>query len=112
MENQESLEAGRDWKLWPQLRKFLVLQVKLYIDAFRDICISGLAAVAFVLDLLTQNSGPESYFERVMALGRRTERAINLFHSYDPAQDSERNVDSILKDVEDRLRREGRKRDA
>lgn len=91
--------------LWPQLRRLLVLQLKLYIDAFRDLCLSGLALGAFVIDLVQHNSGPDCYFEQIMKLGRRTERAINLFDQFDPAAQNGHSVDSILRNVEDRWRR-------
>jgi len=92
-------------QIWPQVRKLLVLQLKLYIDAFRDICISALALGAFIIDLVRGLDGPDCYFEQIMKLGRRTEQAINLFNQHDPADQNERNVDSILRNVEDRLRR-------
>lgn len=91
-------------KLWPQLRKFLVFQIKLYIDAFRDVFLSLLSFGAFILDLILLNTGPDSYFERVLRFGHGTERAINLFNQYDPDEQGAHNVDSILQDVEDKIR--------
>lgn len=91
--------------LWPQIRRLLVLQLKLYIDAFRDVCLSVLALGAFVIDLVQRNSGADCYFEQIMKLGRRTERAINLFEQFDPDAPEEPGVDSILRKVEDRWRR-------
>jgi len=86
-------------KFWPHLRKLLVFQFKLYLDAFRDLFLSALSLFAFVLDAVLNLSGPDSFFERVLAFGRRTEKTINLFNQY---EESETNVDSILKDVEKR----------
>ncbi|GJM12336.1 MAG: hypothetical protein DHS20C12_07390 [Pseudohongiella sp.] len=92
-------------RLWPQLRKFGVFQLKLYIDAFRDILLSALSLGAFIIDLVQQNDGPDSYFERVLGFGRKTERSINLFNQFDARERGERSVDSIIDEVEDRFRR-------
>jgi len=91
--------------VWPQLRRLLILQFKLYIDAFRDICLSILSLGAFLIDVMQGNTGPDCYFDEVMKLGRRTERVINLFDQVDPATQEEPNVDSLLRKAEDRWRR-------
>ena len=91
--------------LWPQVRKFLVFQFKLYIDAFRDVMLSILSLGAFFIDLLQQNTGTGSYFERVLKFGRRTERAINLFNQFNPEQHDAKSVDSVLNDLEERIRK-------
>ncbi len=92
-------------RLWPQLRKFGVFQLKLYIDAFRDILLSALSLGAFIIDLIQQNEGAESYFEKVLEFGRGTERSINLFNQIDAHERGERSVDSIIDEVEERFRR-------
>lgn len=104
---QENLpnDVGRRGPLWPQVRRLLVLQLKLYIDAIRDICLSGLSLGAFVIDLIQGNNGPDCYFDHIMKLGRRTEKAINLFERFDQAAEDEVGVDSILRKMEDRWRR-------
>ena len=95
-------------KIWLPIRKLIVFQFKLYIDAFRDVLLSILSLFAVVLDIIFQTSGSDSYFEKVLVLGRRTERAINLFNHFD-AKDSGANVDSIFEQVEktvgDRMRK-------
>ncbi|MBQ13572.1 MAG: hypothetical protein QGG67_01600 [Gammaproteobacteria bacterium] len=98
----EDLRIKARTKLWPQLRALLIFQLKLYLDAFRDIFLSVLSIGAFIIDLVLQNSGAGSLFERVLSFGRRTERAINLFNQYDPEQQRGGSIDSILKEVEDR----------
>jgi len=105
MEENLPNAGGHRPQLWPQVRKLLVLQLKLYIDAFRDLFVSALSLGAFAIGLVQGNDGPDCYFEQIMKLGRRTERAINLFNQHDPAMQDGHNVDSILKDVEERLRR-------
>ncbi|PCI75660.1 MAG: hypothetical protein COB20_12385 [SAR86 cluster bacterium] len=110
MDNDTSLETSSQGietmqRLWPQLRKFGVFQLKLYIDAFRDILLSALSLGAFIIDLIQQNDGPDSYFEKVLRFGRRTEKSINLFNQFDAQERGDRSVDSIINEVEDRFRR-------
>ncbi|MFK7864917.1 MAG: hypothetical protein AB8B95_11910 [Pseudohongiellaceae bacterium] len=87
-------------RYWPSLRKFLIFQFKLYIDAVRDVFLSALSLIAFLLDVILQNQGPDSYFEKVLAFGRRTEVTINLFNQYHRDEQGGASVDKILEDVE------------
>lgn len=96
-------------RYWPSTRKFLVFQLKLYIDAFRDIFLSILSLFAFGLDIVLLKQGENSFFERVLAFGRRTEVSINLFNQYDLDEQGETSVDKILKDVESSLEKKLRK---
>ena len=90
-------------RFWPQLRQFVVFQVKLYVDALRDFLLSFLALGAFVLDLLLQREGEDSFFETVLRLGRRTERAINLFNHFDPSEQPGPSVDKFFNEVEQKV---------
>ncbi|HAG70821.1 MAG TPA: hypothetical protein DCL66_01330 [Gammaproteobacteria bacterium] len=96
-------------RYWPSVRKFLVFQLKLYIDAFRDIFLSALSLLAFVLDIILLNQGPDSYFEKVLAFGRRSEFTINLFNQYDLDQQGGTSVDKILKDMESSFEKKRKK---
>lgn len=96
-------------RYWPSTRKFLVFQLKLYIDAFRDLFLSVFSLLAFVLDIVLLNQGPDSYFERVLAFGRRTEVTINLFNQYDLDEQGGNSIDKILKNVESSLEKKLRK---
>lgn len=99
----ENQSTTRD-KLWPQVRRLLVFQFKLYLDAFRDLLLSALAMGAFLIDLIQHNTAPDCYFERVLKFGRRTERAINLFNQFDPEYQGANSVDNILQKMEDKLK--------
>lgn len=99
-------------RYWPTTRKFLVFQLKLYIDAFRDVFLSILSLLAFAVDIILLNQGPESYFEKVLAFGRRTEVTINLFNQYDLDEQGGTSVDKILKDVESSLEKKLRKQNS
>lgn len=98
-----ALESRR-YRFWPKLKRLFVFQVKLYVDAFRDFFLSLLSLFAFLLDVVQQNHGPDSHFENVLSLGRRTEKAINLFNQHDPEQQDSRSVDGVIREVEKRFR--------
>ena len=89
---------------WPQLRKFLVFQIKLYIDVFRDIFLSFLSFGAFIIDLIQMNTGADSYFEQVLKFGYGTGRAINLFNQYGAEDQGPQSVDKVLRKMEDKIR--------
>ena len=95
----EKMEA-----VWPQLRRLLVLQVKLYVDAFRDIFLSAVSLGAFLIDVVQGNSGPDCYFEKVLRFGRNTERSIHLFNQYDPEYQAANTVDGVINDLEERFK--------
>ncbi len=65
---------------WILIRDVAVLQVKLLIDGFRDLVLLPAALVAGLLSLFGGNSGkPGPQFYRLLALGKQSERWINLF---------------------------------
>lgn len=92
--------------IWPQLRLLLVFQIKLYIDAARDLLMSPLSVVVFIIDAVQGNRGEKSLFESLLQFGRRTEKAINLFNQHDVNDENYRGIDSILMQVEDAVRKE------
>ena len=91
---------------WEPLRKFLLFQLKLYIEAIRDVMLSGIALIAFVLDFVLQLKGEDSLFEKLLRLGRRSERAINLFNQHDEQELGRTSVDGLVREVEERLKKE------
>ena len=92
--------------IWPQLRKLLIFQIKLYIDAARDLLMSPLSIVVFIIDAVQGNQGENSLFDSLLQFGRRTEKAINLFNQHDVNDDNYRGIDSILMQVEEAVRKE------
>ncbi len=90
--------------MWSQLKRFLLFQVKLYLDATRDLFLSFFAIFAFIADVVFQLHGENSLFEKLLGVGRKTERAINLFNQYDAAEQGIDSVDGLVREVEDRLR--------
>ena len=98
-------QSQQSQQIWPKFRRLLVFQVKLYVDAFRDLFMSPISVIAFVLDLIQGKSGADSNFEGALRFGRRTERAINLFNQYDADKHEAYNVDTAISQIEESLSR-------
>ncbi|MFT6734034.1 MAG: hypothetical protein ACJAS9_002229 [Polaribacter sp.] len=102
MKLDESIDEKQPFK------RLLVFQVKLAVDALRDIILSPVSLICTVLDSIQKNRGKNSYFEKLMVFGRQTERRINLFEQHQVEDSKEKNVsiDSILSRVESVILRE------
>lgn len=61
------------------IRETAVLQIKLLADGFRDAMLIPVSLIAALIGLLRGGEEPEREFRRVIKLGRRSERWINLF---------------------------------
>ena len=92
---------------WQLIRDLVVFQLKLAVDAVRDVVLSPISLIAGVLDIVSRSERPHPRFYDVLLLGRRTERWINLFGEADrvePAQDLTRgqsgSLDAIVGQVE------------
>jgi len=85
-------------------RDVIGFQLKLVIDALRDVVTSPLALAAAGLDLLLLRWHPPRFFRAVLRLGRRSEDWIDLWSSaYDQHAQPE-NVDAVLDSVQALLR--------
>ncbi|EAQ99398.1 hypothetical protein [Congregibacter litoralis] len=84
------------------LRHVLIFQLKLAADALRDFLLSPLSLVAFGIDALTKPKVEHSLYLRLMLLGRRSDRMINLFD--DHADSGELTIDRAVDEVEEMLR--------
>ncbi len=94
---------------WDLIRDLVVFQIKLAIDALRDIVMSPVSIVAGLLDLILEGDRPRHLY-RVLLLGRQTERWINLFGDADRAEtptlatgdgDPSDSLDTIVGQVEE-----------
>jgi hypothetical protein len=92
------------------LRHLLLFQLKLAADALRDFVLSPLSIAAFFLDALRQPRIEDSLYLRLMLLGRRSDRMINLFDEYREAGDF--TIDRAVDDLEAMLRPESEGREA
>lgn len=64
---------------WHLIRESIKFQIKLTLDAIRDLLLSPVAITCTVLDLLKGNSKHQGYFQRLMLWGHSTDHWLNLF---------------------------------
>ncbi len=84
------------------IRKAAIFQLKLLADGLRDALLIPVSLIAALVGLLRGGDDPELEFRRVLKIGRRTERWINLFGHEKPLGRSVTtgSMDAILEQVE------------
>jgi len=68
---------------WQLIRDLAVFQLKLGLDALRDLVLSPISLIAGIVDLVIGGEQPGKHFYSVLGAGRRTEVWINLFGEVD-----------------------------
>ncbi len=82
-------------------RKILILQLKLLIEAARDLALSPLTLAAGLLDLALANRQTPRYFEQISRFGQRSDEWIDLWAAGRPGQEVQAgSVDALLASVE------------
>ena len=100
---QPAPEAPSRWEL---IQDVAIFQVKLAIDALRDLLISPISIVAGIIDLVIGRKHFNGHFYSVLRTGRLSEEWINLFSQADrwePLSDTPDNIDIV--DVDDHIER-------
>jgi hypothetical protein len=84
------------------IRETATLQLKLIADGFRDAILIPVSLIAALIGLLRGGEDCDREFRRVIKLGRRSERWINLFGHQRPlgASHPAGSMDKILNQVE------------
>ena len=72
-------ETPSNHKSWPLIRHAIFFQLKLGLDALRDILMSPVSIVLVITDIVMANNHQQSYFIRLMGLGKKSDHWINLF---------------------------------
>ncbi len=66
-------------QFWTALRHLLRFQLKLALDAIRDVVMSPVSILCFLLDVILRPDEADSFHRKMILLGRKTDRRINLF---------------------------------
>ena len=94
---------------WELIHDVAIFQVKLAIDALRDLLISPISIVAGLIDLVIGRKHFNGYFYNVLRTGQLSEDWISLFSQADrwaPQSDGPGDVDiGVVDDHIDRLKR-------
>ena len=64
---------------WALIRDLFVFQVKLAMDAIRDLLLSPVSIICGLIDIIRGHSLSQSYFHKLMDLGHQTDLWLNLF---------------------------------
>jgi hypothetical protein len=100
-ETEQQVSTGK------ALRHLVVFQIKLALDAIRDVALSPISIIVFALDVFRQPSVEDSLYLRLMSAGRQSDRIINLFDEY--SDQGHYTVDETLAGVEEAVFREMQK---
>ncbi len=71
--------ANSGTRRWQLIRENLSFQIKLMLDAVRDVLLSPVAIVCTILDLAAGNHSGQGYFQRLMNIGHQSDHWLNLF---------------------------------
>ena len=84
MDEPQSVEASSiASSRWQLIRDLAVFQLKLGLDALRDLVLSPISLIAGIVDLVFGGEQAGKHFYSVLGAGRRTEAWINLFGKVD-----------------------------
>jgi hypothetical protein len=89
------------------IRQLLIFQFKLAMDAVRDFALSPLSILFFIIDSIRKPSIEDSLYQRLMKVGRHSDRVINLFDEHGGGEHY--TVDKTLAEVEEVVNREVKK---
>ncbi len=106
----ENLPAEtHDSERWTLIRDATVLQFKLVVDGLRDFLLVPASLIAAIVSLVNTKDGrPGPQFYQLLAFGKQTEHAINLFGAFKHAPEEithsdrfgEMNIDELVVRVE------------
>lgn len=74
------------------LKKSIVFQIKLMIDALRDFLLSPIAIVCALLDLFMGKDASAGYFQKLMLLGQKSDKWLNLFNENDDDMEMKKDI--------------------
>jgi len=100
---------------WRLIRDIFVFQVKLAMDAIRDLLLSPVSIICGLADILKGHSLSKSYFHRLMDFGQQTDSWLNLFGNHNKDTENlntmgnqkpktDNNVDQLFSQVESLLK--------
>jgi hypothetical protein len=85
----------------PLIRHAIVFQLKLGLDALRDVLMSPISIVLVVTDIILAHNSKQSYFLKLMRIGRKSDHWINLFGVNLPSAETEDKNDTADSNVDD-----------
>jgi len=74
---------------WALIRDMLIFQIKLAMDAIRDLLLSPASIVCGLIDIFKGHSISKSYFHKLMKLGQKSDSWLNLFGNHNRSHSKE-----------------------
>ncbi len=105
-DEKETEQSSEQTDTWDRTRELILLQVKLGIDAIRDFMLIPVALFCYILDFGERDKSKPSYWDRLMAWGRRSDHHINLFKHRRSYKKGYMTVDDAVNIVEETIRKE------
>ena len=84
---------------WSLFTDTLIFQVKLGMDAIRDLLLSPVSILFAVIDLFIHSSHKHSLFYNLMKIGHKSDTWINLFGTRNRQQKSQAEAEEPLADL-------------
>lgn len=90
-------------------KRGLIFQLKLGLDALRDLVLSPVAIVFLIMDFINNTPKEESRFSKLLQWGHESDKWINLFEQHDDTdqeQETYRKVDDLLDNIEEMVKKQ------
>lgn len=104
--NNEAEASSANMDVWERTRDLILLQVKLGIDAIRDFVLMPVALFCYILDFGERDKDNPTYWDRLMAWGRRSDHHINLFKHRRSYKKGYMTIDDAMNIIEETIRKE------
>ena len=83
------------------LKHLILFQFKLGVDALRDLFMSPVSVLVFLVDVMRKPALEDSLYLKLMLLGRKSDRVINLFDEHKDA--GHFTVDQAVEELEEQV---------
>ncbi|MGK0373578.1 MAG: hypothetical protein ACJA2E_000045 [Arenicella sp.] len=104
----DKLDISKPIPIGKAFRHLVFFQIKLIVDALRDLLFSPISLIAFIFDAVVKPPVGQSLSYKLTRLGRKSDRMINLFGEYTAS--GEFTIDATVNDLESKLLSEINKR--
>jgi len=83
-----------DISRWALIRDMLIFQVKLAMDAIRDLLLSPASILCGLIDIFRGHSISQSYFHKLMNIGQKSDAWLNLFGNHNKGEENSQGIRS------------------
>lgn len=104
--SKEAEESSANMDTWERTRELILLQLKLGVDAIRDFVLMPVALFCYILDFGDRDKDNPTYWDRLLAWGRRSDHHINLFKHRRSYKKGYMTIDEAMNLVEETIRKE------